>query len=458
MSEAKVVVQNPLGTAPIGKLIIKYAVPSIISLVVNALYNIIDQIFIGQSVGYLGNAATNVIYPLTVIMLAIASLWGDGCASYFSLQQGKNDRESASAGVCNMFIMSLSMGIIFMVVALVFLNPLCNLFGATENTLPYALEYGRIITYGFPFVAILVPLSACIRADGNPSYSMIGLMIGCVTNIVFDAVFIFICGWGVQGAALATIMGQIFNAVCVLLYMPKFQNISIRKKYFRPRPTVIKRVASLGISSFILQLSFALIVTVSNNVLGAYGKLTKYGSDIPVATMGITMKVNQIVVNVVQGIITGAQPILGYNYGAKKYGRVKTTFKIAVISSTIFLFLATLVFQLAPMSIVSLFGSESNLYNEFAVMCLRIFLMLCVLNGLQGCSTIFFQAVGKPVLASVNTFSKQIVLSPLSMVILAYIMGIKGALWAGPVTDAISFCISAFLLKKSWKAIFPSGE
>lgn len=459
MNESTTITQNPLGTEPIGRLILKFAVPATISLVVNALYNIVDQIFIGNNVGYLGNAATNVIYPLTVVMLAIASLWGDGCAAFTSLQLGKGDRETASTGVCNMLVMSIGMGLAVMGLSLVLLEPLCKLFGATENTLSYAMEYGFIIALGFPFVAILVPLTSSIRADGSPNYAMVGLLIGCVTNIVLDALFVIVFGWGVRGAAAAaTIIGELFNALCVLLYIPRFKNVSIGKKYFRLQTPVIKRIAGLGVSSFILQLSFALIVTVSNNVLAIFGAKSKYGADIPVATMGITMKVNQIVVNVVQGIITGTQPIMGYNYGAGQYGRTKSAFKIAVITSTIFLALATFVFQVFPMSIVSLFGSESDLYNEFAVMCLRAFLMCCVLNGLQGCTSIFFQSVGRPVQASINTFSKQIILAPLCIVVMANIMGVEGALWAGAVSDGMAFFISVFLLNRNWKKIFPAEQ
>ncbi|MCD8144294.1 MAG: MATE family efflux transporter [Oscillospiraceae bacterium] len=456
MSEKETVVQNPLGTEPIGRLVLKFAIPATISLVVNALYNIVDQIFIGNSVGYLGNAATNVIYPLTVIMLAVASLWGDGCAAYISLQLGKGNKARASAGACNMLAMSIAMSLVIMVVSLVFLNPLCNLFGATENSLSYALEYGFIIALGFPCVAILVPLTATIRADGNPTYAMIGLFIGCGTNLILDPVFIFVCGWGVRGAALATILGELFNAICVLLYIPKFKNITIRKEFFRLRGNILKRVAGLGVSSFILQLSFALIVTVSNNVLSIFGAASKYGADIPVATMGITMKVNQIAVNVVQGIVTGTQPIMGYNYGAQKYARTKAAFKLAVAASTIFLIFATFIFQVFPMSIISLFGSESDLYNEFAVKCLRYFLLCCVLNGLQGCTSIFFQSVGRPIQASINTFTKQIILAPLCIIIMAYIMGVEGALWAGAVSDGLAFLVSVFLLKRNWGKVFPA--
>ncbi|MCD8074614.1 MAG: MATE family efflux transporter [Lachnospiraceae bacterium] len=458
MNENEMVKQNPLGTEPIGKLISHYAIPATIALVVNALYNIVDQIFIGQSVGYLGNTATNIINPLMIIMLGIATLWGDGCASYTSLQQGKGNQENACTGVCNTFTISLIIGMIFMAVSLVFLKPLCMLFGATETSLPYAMAYGSVITLGFPLMAVLNPVTASVRVDGGATYGMVGLLVACCSNIVLDALFCLGFGWGVRGAAIATVIGELINVIWVLAYIPRFKNVSIRKKYFRPNLSVIKSIAGLGASSCILQFSFALVAAVSNNMLAIYGALSKYGVDITVAAMGITIKISNVAVNVVQGISTGSQPIMGYNYGAGKFERTKTTFKFTVIISTLFMALATVIFQLCPMTLVSLFGSESELYNEFAVMCMRIFLMLCVANGLQYCTSIFFQSVGRPVQASINTFAKQIFLVPFAMILLSNIMGVTGVLWAGPLTDGIACVISVALLKMYWKKIFPAEE
>ncbi|MCD8110807.1 MAG: MATE family efflux transporter [Clostridiales bacterium] len=456
MNEKETVIQNPLGTKPLSWLIPHYTIPATVALVVNALYNIVDQIFIGQSVGYLGNAATNIINPIMVAMLAIAVLWGDGCASYTSLQQGKGNREIASTGVCNTFVISLILGLIVMVITWLALEPLCWLFGASDNSLPYAMAYGTIIALGFPLMAILNPLTSCIRVDGGATYGMVGLLVACGSNIVLDALFCLKLGWGVRGAAIATVLGELINVLWVLAYVPRFKNIDIRKKYFRPNVSVIKSIAGLGLASFILQLSFALISAVANNLLALYGALSEYGADIVVAAFGITIKINQVAINVIQGVITGSQPIIGYNYGAGKYARTKDTFKIAIFTSTVFLVLATVIIQVFPMSLISLFGSESELYNEFAVMCLRIYMMLCIVNGLQNSTSIFFQSVGKPLEASINTFVKQIVLVPLSMVILARIMGVTGVLWAEAIVDGIAFIISVVLLKMNWNKIFPS--
>ncbi len=456
MQEPETLTENPLGTQPIGRLVFRFALPSTLALVVNALYNMVDQIFIGQGVGYLGNAATNIIFPLTVIMLAIANLWGDGCAAHTSLMLGEKKPERASYGVCNAFLVSLIMGLALMAVSLIFLTPVCRLFGATETVLPYAIEYGRIVAIGFPFVGMLVPLTTNIRADGSPVYSMISLIAGCVSNVALDAWFVLGLGWGVRGAAIATVLGELISALIALSYFPRFQHVFIKRKYFALQSDILRRMAGLGVSSCILQLSIALIVIVSNNMLALYGKLTRFGSDIPVAAMGVTMKLYQVAINIVQGICTGTLPIMGYNYGAKKYDRTKRAFWIALIASTICMVVATLLFQLAPMSLISLFGSESDVYNEFSVMCLRIYLMFCAFNGVQLCASIFFQSVGKPGLASANTFIKQIVLVPVGMVVLSAIIGLNGTLWAGPVADCVSFVIAIILLRRNWKRIFPS--
>lgn len=449
---------NPVGVEPIPKLIKRYAVPSVISLVVNALYNIVDQIFVGWGVGYLGNGATNVIFPLTVFVLAFSTMLGDGCASFMSLQLGKGEKEKASVGVCNTLTVSIVFGIVLSIVSLLCLETLCKLFGATEQNLPYAMEYGWIIALGFPFAVIDAALTSIVRADGSPKYSMIGLFIGCATNLILDPVFIFGFHMGMTGAAVATILGQIFNAVFLLLYIRKFKSVDVKKGYFLPKGGVMAKVTSLGMSSFILQLSIVLMVTCSNNLLVKYGALSKYGADIPIAAMGIAMKVNQIVVNVVQGIATGAQPIIGYNYGAKQYKRTKQAFKIVVMASVAAMAIAFIIFEFFPMAIVFLFGSENALYNEFAVKCFRIYLCLCILNGFQMPVGFFFQAVGKPMLSSINTLAKQVVIILAAMFILSALVGVEGPLWAGPVADGLAFILSIILLKTNWKKIFPDSN
>ncbi|MCD8192020.1 MAG: MATE family efflux transporter [Oscillospiraceae bacterium] len=453
MTQEKTAAANPLGTEKIGKLILRFSIPSIISMVVNALYNIVDQIFIGQGVGYLGNGATNVIMPLTVIVIAAAMLAGDGAAAYLSLKLGQGDAQSAAKGVGNAVTMTIAAGIILCILFQIFLRPLCLLFGATEDILPYAMDYGRIIAWGVVFSAIDSALAGIIRADGSPRYSMAGLLIGCFTNIILDPVFIFVCHWGVKGAALSTILGQIFNAVFYIAYLWRFKSVKLTKSSFVLSAATVGKVCSLGLSSFITQIAIVLVMAVTNNVLVTYGAKSVYGSDIPLTTIGITMKVNQILIAVVLGMATGSQPILGYNYGSGQKARVKRTYKLILTAATVILIAAFLIFQLAPMSIVGLFGSESELYNEFAVKCFRIFLLACPINGLQMVSGVFFQAIGKPAQASMLSLSRQIVFLLPATLLLPLALGVDGVLWAGPLADALAFITAFIMLKINWKKI-----
>ncbi|MCD8086023.1 MAG: MATE family efflux transporter [Clostridiales bacterium] len=444
---------NPLGTERIGKLILRFSIPSIISMVVNALYNIIDQIFIGQGVGYLGNGATNVIMPLTIIVIALALLIGDGASAYLSLKLGQGDSSSAAKGVGNAVSMTFVVGIILCALFQIFLKPLCLLFGATEDILPYALDYGRIIAWGVLFAAIDSSLAGMIRADGSPRYSMAGLLIGCITNIILDPIFIFAFQWGVKGAALATILGQIFNAIFYLAYLRRFKSIRLKKECFVISGKITAKVCSLGLSSFITQIAMVLVIAVTNNVLVTYGAKSVYGSDIPLTTIGITMKVNQILTAIILGMATGAQPIFGYNYGCKQIDRVKQTYKIVLAVSTVVLIFAFLIFQFAPMRIVSLFGSESELYNEFAVKCFRIFLLACPINGCQMVSGVFFQAIGKPTQATALSLTRQIIFLLPATLLLPLALGVEGVLWAGPFADVLAFIVAVILLRINWKKL-----
>lgn len=453
MSNEVVAKENPLGTERIGKLIITFAVPSIISMVVNALYNIVDQVFIGQGVGYLGNGATNVIMPLTVIVIALALLLGDGAAAYLSLKLGQKDGKSAAHGIGNAITATIFVGIVLCILFQIFLKPLCLLFGATEDIMPYAMDYGRIIAWGVLFAAIDSAMAGIIRADGSPRYSMAGLLIGCITNIILDPVFIFIFHWGVKGAALATILGQIFNAIFYLAYIRKFKSIQLTKESFVIQKKVLSKVCSLGVSSFITQIAMVLVMAVTNNVLVVYGAQSIYGSDIPLTTIGITMKVNQILTAIILGLATGAQPIFGYNYGSNQKDRVKQTYRIILIASTVILLVAFCIFQFAPMRIVQLFGAESDLYNEFAVMCFRIFLLACPINGVQMVTGIFFQSIGKPRQAAILSLTRQIVYLIPATLLLPLALGVVGALWAGPVADGLAFITALIMLKLYWKKI-----
>lgn len=437
---------NPLETEKIGKLLITYAIPSVVSMIVNALYNIVDQIFIGQGVGYLGNGATNVILPITVLGCALGLLLGDGGATYLSLYLGKGERATASRGIAHVIVGQFAIGIVMCAVLLVFLEPLCVLFGATENILPYAKDYGRIIALGFPIVVFSSGMSSVIRADGSPKVSMVGLIAGCVVNIVLDALFVLVFNWGVAGAAWATIIGQYLNGIIFLVYQWHYKQVKLKKEYFRVKLPIFGKICGLGFSSFITQMATVVVMTVLNRLLVHYGALSKYGEDIPITALGVTMKINNILLAVFMGVATGCQPIISFNYGAGKTDRCLKTFRLAVIVTTICAVVATVLFQTVPMSIVSIFGTESDLYNEFSVKCLKIFLMLCVFDGFNNAAVSFLQAVGKPLKATVSTLVRQLVTIILAAVIFPIFLGIDGILYAGPFSTSISAVVILFIV------------
>lgn len=437
--------KNILGTAPIPKLLMKYAVPSIISLLVNSLYNIVDQIFIGQGVGYLGNAATNVVFPITIVVLAFALLIGDGAAAYLSLKLGENQKGLAQKGVGGAITLLIVGGIAFLAAGLLFLEPLAQAFGATENTMPYALGYGKIIVLGFPFVMVGTGLNSCIRAEGSPKIAMISMIAGAVTNTILDPIFIFVFHWGVEGAAWATIIGQILTFVISITYVPKFKSIKITRKELKPTFKISKTILGYGISSFVTQIAIAVSVLVANNMLVQYGMASAYGPDIPLAAFGIVMKVNQILMSIMIGFGIGAQPVVGFNYGAGNKLRVKKTYLISVACATIIAAAGFVLFQFFPQTVINLFGSEEGLYNEFARESFRVFLMFCMLNGFQLVTGIFFQSIGKPVQSAVITLARQILILVPAMLLLPRFLGVEGVLWAGPVADGATFVITLIL-------------
>ncbi len=452
--------KSPFATEPIGRLIVKFAVPCVISLLVNSLYNIVDQIFIGWGVGYFGNGATNVVFPITIIALALSMMIGDGGAAYLSLKLGEGDVASAKKGVGNAIVMVTAVSILLLVVFLIFIDPILTLFGATEALRPYALEYGYIIGIGLPFTMIPTALNSMIRADGSPKYAMFSMVLGAVINTVFDPIFIFVLHMGVQGAAIATVMGQVASFVVSIIYITRFKTFHFDKVMFRLKRRVCQNILTLGISSFITQIAITIVMALTNNLLAAYGAASVYGPEIPLTAMGIVMKVNQILISILVGIATGAQPIIGYNYGAKNFERVKKAFDIALVASEIVSVIAFLVFQFAPMSVVSVFGSEEGLYNEFAVMSFRIFLMLCPLTGFQTVAAIYLQAIGKPVKSAILSLSRQIIFFVPTIIILPLFLGVTGVLWTGPVADGLAFVLALGLIlyERKQLKIFPVSE
>ncbi len=443
--------ENILGKEKIGKLIRKFSIPCIISLLVNSLYNIVDQIFIGWGVGYLGNGATNVVFPLTMICLAFALMFGDGSSAYLSLKLGEKKKEEAAKGVGNGIIISVIISIILCAISLIFLPQLLNIFGCTDALREYALKYGRIISIGFPFMMIGTTLNSIIRADGSPKYSMMSMVLGAILNTILDPILIFVFNMGVEGAAIATIFSQFITFILNVIYTKKFKSIKLTKEAITPKINIYKKVAALGISSFITQMSFVFVVAIENNALAKYGLESKYGSEVPITVLGIVMKISQILNSIILGITVGTQPIFGYNYGAKKFNRVKQALKIVLGLSVVISTIAFILFQTIPDKLISIFGSGDENYMEFACLAFRTYLLLCICNGIQIPSGVFFQAIGKSGKSAILSLSRQILFLIPAILILGSIYGIMGVLSAGPVADGLAFFIAVILLIKEVK-------
>lgn len=443
---------NPLGTERIGKLLPRYAVPSIVSLLIGSLYNIVDQIFIGQGVGYLGNCATSILFPLTVIGLAFALLIGDGTAAHLSLCQGRNNTEEFDRCLGNGLLIGTGISIFYMAVFFLFTDTLLTAFGATETTLPYAKEYGTIIFWGMPFYVISNLLSGVIRADGSPQRSLSAMASGAVFNIIFDPVLIFIFDMGVTGAAIATIGGQLLSTVVAVDYLRKSKTFRLRKSSFRFCPSALKAALPLGISSFLTQFAIVLTSGVSNALLVVYGADSAFGSDIPIAVMGIVMKVFAICVSVSIGLAVGAQPIVGYNYSAGNYGRVRAAFNLVTGLTVAVCAVATVLFECCPQVIIRIFGEEGPAYTEFAMLGFRVYLCLITFTCFQKISGVFLQALGKPVQSVLVSISRDLLFQFPLMLILPKTFGLMGLLYAAPVADMLAFIVSfafiAFQIKK----------
>lgn len=438
--------ENILGKEKIGKLMRKFSIPCIISMLVNSLYNIVDQIFIGWGVGYLGNGATNIVFPLNMICLAFALMIGDGTSAYLSLKLGEKKKDEAKRGVANGILTSILISIVFFVVILALLPQLLNLFGCTEALRPYALDYGFIIATGLPFMMVGTTLNSIIRADGSPKYSMVSMVSGALLNTILDPIFIFVFNMGVKGAAIATIVSQVLTFILNICYIKRFKSVKLDEKDFKLNGKAVGKLLSLGISSFITQMSIVFVMAVENNMLKKCGANSDFGSEIPITVLGIVMKISQILNSIILGIAVGAQPIIGYNYGAGKNDRVKETLKKVLVLSIIVSTIGFILFQTIPDKLIAIFGSGDEKYIEFACLAFRTYLMLCIFNGVQIPSGIFFQAIGKSVISAILSVSRQIVLLIPAMIILGNIFGVHGVLSAGPIADGIAFMIALILI------------
>ena len=443
--------KNPLGTEKINSLIAKFAIPSIIAMLVSALYNIVDQIFIGRYVGMLGNAATNVSFPLNTICIAIALLCGIGGAANFNLSLGRGDKDKAEKYAGNTISMMFILGIIVFVLVSLFLEPLMIAFGATDKVLDYALTYTRITSIGFIFLILTTGGSNLIRADGSPTYSMICTLTGAIINVVLDAIFVTQLDMGIAGAAWATVIGQVVSAIMVIVHLVNFRTLHISLLSLKPSWRYCKNIISLGATPSINQIAMMVVQIVMNNVLTYIGSLSHYGSDIPLACAGIIAKVNMVFFSFVIGLSQGMQPISSFNYGAKNYQRVEDTYKKSIKVATIMAIIAFLCFQLIPRQIISIFGSGSEEYFLFAEKYFRIFLFFTFLNGLQPITSTFFTTIGKPKKGIFLSLTRQVIFLLPLLIILPMIFGIDGIMFSAPIADLIAAVLSVLFARREFK-------
>lgn len=446
------VTSNPLATKSAGVLLCRFSIPAVISMLVDSLYNVVDQIYIGHGIGMLGIAATNVAFPLTIICTSLSLLIGIGCAANFNLNMGAGKKERA-AHILGVALSLLAIaGAVYAVFANLFLGGLLTLLGMTEQIAPYAMPYGRIVSLGFPFLIFATASSHIIRADGSPFFSMSIMLSGAIFNIIFDPIFLFVFDMGIEGIALATTLGQMLSAGLALYYFRyKFKNVRIKRAYLRPSLLHAKAIAGLGVASFVNQLAMMLVQVTLNNTLRHYGQLSVYGSEIPLASVGMIMKTNALFMALIIGIAQGSQPINGFNYGAGNYGRVKRTFKLAVSAATCVAALALITFQLFPHVVAAAFGAKDPEHISFSVRWMRIFMLMTFANGVQPIVANFFTSIGRAKLGVIMSLTRQgIFLLPL-IIFLPSIWGIDGMMFAGPIADSAALLTALFLVRGEFR-------
>lgn len=447
-------VNNPLGYEKEHKLLAQFAIPSVISMLVNALYNIVDQIFIGHGVGYLGNAATTVTLPLMTIFLAISTMTGGGASAYAAIRLGEKKEEEARYTLGNVFLLLSIVGIMITIISSLFLEDILYIFGATAQNIDYALTYAGIIVFGCTFNMLGTGLSNMARCDGSPKVAMYSMVSGALLNTILDPIFIYVFHLGVAGAAIATVLSQIVS-VCILVYYFIYHgNMRLETKYLKINIKRTLRILSLGISSCITQSAAALMQVVMNNSLVHYGDLaitSAVNGDIALSAMGIVMKVSTIIVSISVGIGVGAQPILGFNKGAKQPKRIKKTYQIAATTATIVAMIGWLACQCIPQYILALFGNENDAFHHFAIQCMRIYMGGIFCAGFQITATSYFQATGQPLKASILSMLRQLILLIPLILILPLFFGLDGILYAGPTADICSGFIVAYFITKEIK-------
>ena len=443
--------ENPLGSEPISTLLRRFAVPSVIAMLVSALYNMVDQLFIGHSIGVLGNAATNVAFPLSMVCTSIGLLCGIGGAANFNLCMGRREPKHAKSYVGSAISMLTILGVILCVAVQLFLRPMMLLFGATPDVIDYACTYTRITSIGFPFLIVTIGGSNLIRADGSPKFSMLCNLVGAIVNTILDPLFIFVFHMGMAGAALATITGQILSFALVVFYLRGFKTLPLSLSDLKPNMACWARIAALGATPAFNQVAMMVVQIVMNNTLTHYGSNSVYGSDIPLACAGIISKVNMLFFSFVIGISQGLQPIVSFNFGAQKYDRVKDAYKKAVFAATAISIVAFLCFQFFPRQIIGIFGSGSEEYLHFAERYFRIFLFFTFLNGIQPVSSNFFTSIGAPKKGIFLSLTRQIIFLLPLLLIFPYLFGIDGVMYTAPIADLAAASVSIVMVVREFK-------
>ena len=451
-----------LGTERIGKLMKQYAVPCIVSLLVGALYNIVDQIFIANAsyLGSYGNAANTVVFPLTVVALAIAVMIGDGCCAYVSICLGRQEVGTAKRSVGNAVVLAVSSGVVLAALYLAFATHIISVFGGTVNaeTFRHSSEYFFYITLGIPFYMFGQAMNPIIRADGNPQFAMLSTLAGAAVNIVLDPIFIFVCRWGMMGAAVATVLGQVVTAVLSVWYLAHMKIIRPQKGDYRLSGQVCGRTLALGITSFLSQISLVAAMAAINNMLRKYGALDPiFGQEqyaqIPMAVVGIVMKFFQIVISIVVGMAAGCIPIVGFNMGAGKFPRVKELFTRLLLAEAAVGAVALVLVEFFPRQLIGIFGAanESSYYTDFAIRAFRVYLCMMIFACINKACFIFLQAMGKAVESTVLSMIREVVFGVGFALLLPVWFGLDGVLYSMPVSDVLTFLVAAVLIVRTYR-------
>ena len=443
---------NPLGTAPVGRLLLQYAIPSIIATLISSLYNMVDQMFIGQRIGFLGNAATTVAYPLTFLCGALTILFSNGGSVNFNVSNGRGNREEALGFAGADVTMLILEGLFTSALVLLFAPQFVRLFGSTDEVFPYALTYMRLVAIGFPFLAVTSGGTLLVRSDGSPRYALFCSMAGVALNFVLDWLFLFPLGMGIGGAAIATVIGQVVSAVRVVRYLRRFRTGKLERRHFTVTGQKLKQIVSIGAAGSLNQAAMLVMNTVLNSSLRHYGSLSVYGGSEALAAAGVVNKFNFLFYSTIIGCAIGAQPIMGFNFGARNYARVKQTFFLVLRYALAIGALVTACYWLFPHQILALFGSNSGGYEAFAIRFMHEFLLLVILSGIVPISMNAMVSIKKPRNGIIISLSKQLVLIVL-LLILPRFLGIDGVLWSGPVADFMVAVAAFVVIRRAFREL-----